>query len=94
MHYVYILRSIHHSKRLYIGCAQNIEKRLLEHNRGDGTYSKAYAPWELEAFMAFKNKQVAEAFERYLKSGSGHAFMKKRLLPNLTSAAAKPHRAS
>lgn len=84
MYSVYILRSINHPKRLYIGCAQNIEKRLAEHNRGDSTYSKAYAPWQLEAYMAFKDKQVAEEFERYLKSGSGHAFLKKRLLPRFS----------
>ena len=83
MHYVYILRSINHPKRLYIGCTQNIEKRLIQHSRGDSTYSKTYAPWELEAYMAFREKYLAEDFERYLKSGSGHAFLKKRLLPKL-----------
>ena len=81
MHFVYILRSLNNSKRLYVGCTQDIEKRLIEHNRGDGAYSKTYAPWELEAYVAFKDRQVAEEFERYLKSGSGHAFLKKRLLP-------------
>ena len=70
MHYVYILRSINHPKRLYIGCTQDIEKRLIEHNRGDGAYSKTYAPWGLEAYGAFKDQQVADDFERYLKSGS------------------------
>ena len=84
MHYVYILRSSNHPKRLYIGCTQDIEKRLLEHNRGDGAYSKTYAPWELEAYIAFKDKPLAEEFERYLKSGSGHAFLKKRFLPTLS----------
>ena len=83
MHDVYILRSINHPKRLYIGCTEDIHKRLAEHNHGDGAYSKACAPWELEAYVAFKNKQVAEGFERYLKSGSGHAFLKKRFLPKL-----------
>ena len=87
MHYVYILRSINRPKRLYIGCTQDIEKRLIEHNRGDGAYSKTYAPWELEAHIAFKDKQVAEDFERYLKSGSGHAFLKKRFLPQPASIA-------
>ena len=86
MHYVYILRSINHPKRLYIGCAQDIEKRLVQHNRGDSTYSKTYTPWEMEAYMAFKDKQVAEDLERYLKSGSGHAFLKKRLLPRSSHA--------
>ncbi|MBI4597773.1 MAG: GIY-YIG nuclease family protein [Candidatus Omnitrophica bacterium] len=85
MHYVYILRSINHPKRLYIGCTRDIEKRLVEHSRGDGTYSKTYASWELEAYTAFQDQQVAERFERYLKSGSGHAFLKKRLLPKLPS---------
>ena len=85
MHYVYILRSVPNPRRLYVGCTQHIEKRLIEHNRGDGAYSKVYAPWELEAYTAFKDKHVAEAFEHYLKSGSGHAFLKKRLLPKLPS---------
>ena len=81
---VYILRSIKKPKRLYIGCTQDLEKRLAEHNRGDSTYSKTYAPWELEAYMAFRDRQVADDFERYLKSGSGHAFLKKRLLPSFS----------
>ena len=85
MHYVYILRSIKHPRRLYIGCAGDIQRRLAEHNRGDGTYSRIYAPWELESYTAFKEKQLAEDFERYLKSGSGRAFMKKRFLPQLAS---------
>lgn len=83
MHYVYILRSINNPKRLYIGRTQDVEKRLIEHNRGDSAYSKTYAPWELEAYVAFKNRELAEDFERYLKSGSGHAFLKKRFLPKL-----------
>jgi len=29
--------------------------------------------------VAFLDERKAEAFERYLKSGSGHAFAKKRL---------------
>jgi hypothetical protein len=30
-------------------------------------------------YVAFSDEQKAEAFERYLKSGSGHAFATKRL---------------
>ena len=56
MHYVYILRSINHPQRLYIGCAGDVHKRLAGHNRGDGTYSKTYAPWELEAYTAFRDQ--------------------------------------
>ena len=94
MHYVYILRSLSHPKRLYIGCAQDVKKRMADHNRGDSTYSKTFAPWKLEAYIALGDRQVAENLEHYLKSGSGHAFLKKRLLPKLSLAAAKSHRES
>ncbi len=81
MHYVYVLRSRPYSFRLYIGLTQDVERKVQQHNRGDTPYTRTYSPWELEAYVAFKNRQVAEAFERYLKSGSGHAFLKKHLLP-------------
>jgi len=30
-------------------------------------------------YIAFSGREQAEAFEHYLKSGSGHAFARKRL---------------
>ena len=71
------------SDKLYIGLTANVERRITEHNRDERGYTKQYAPWELEVSIGFKDKKVAEDFERYLKSGSGHAFLKKRLLPKL-----------
>jgi putative endonuclease len=41
--------------------------------------SDGYAPWRLVTYVAFSDEQKAESFERYLKSGSGHAFARKRL---------------
>jgi hypothetical protein len=35
------------------------------------------APWELVVAVYFADRQKAEAFERYLKHGSGHAFAKR-----------------
>ena len=81
MHVVYILRSISHPDRLYIGLTTDLEKRLKSHNDDTSTYSKRYSPWELEASINLKDKKVTEDLERYLKTGSGSAFMKKRLLP-------------
>lgn len=37
-------------------------------------------PVELIFYCAFKNKYTAFDFEKYLKSGSGRAFMQKRLV--------------
>ena len=38
-----------------------------------------YRPWKLKGYIAFDTKEQALAFERYLKSGSGHAFRKRHL---------------
>ncbi|MFC1577341.1 GIY-YIG nuclease family protein, partial [Candidatus Omnitrophota bacterium] len=77
MHIVYILTSCKFPARYYIGMTNNLEKRLKEHNAGDSVYSKRFAPWQLETFITFKHKDRAEAFEKYLKSGSGFSFLKR-----------------
>ena len=81
MYVVYILRSVHQPDRLYIGLTTDVEKRLKSHNADTSTYSKRYSPWELEVSIDLKSKKTAEDLEKYLKTGSGFAFMKKRLLP-------------
>jgi putative endonuclease len=42
-------------------------------------HTSKYVPWKLVTYVAFSDKGKAETFERHLKSGSGHAFAKKRL---------------
>jgi hypothetical protein len=34
-------------------------------------------PWKLVTYVAFSDAKKAVALERYLKSGSGHAFARK-----------------
>lgn len=80
MYTVYILRSNKYPERLYIGSTTDIKRRLKEHNDGESLYSKRYGPWELETYIVFKNKTRAEEFEKYSKSGSGFAFLKKHLI--------------
>jgi putative endonuclease len=36
-------------------------------------------PWRVETYLGFSDEAKAVAFERYLKTGSGNAFSKKRL---------------
>ena len=83
MCYVYILVSLKDPIRFYIGITENLEARLRQHNRGESGYSKRYAPWRIETYTAFSNERLAASFETYLKSGSGHAFLKKRFLLRL-----------
>jgi len=79
---VYVLISVHNPERYYIGITSDVDRRLKEHNGAKGSkYSRHYAPWQIETYVVFKNKPLAVSFERYLKSGSGHAFLKRHLLP-------------
>ena len=80
MYYVYILKSQKSQKHYYIGLTSDIEKRVTGHNASDSLYSKRYAPWKIETYVFFRNKRTAAKFERYLKHGSGFAFLKKHLL--------------
>ena len=79
-HIVYILRSLKASDRIYIGYTTDLERRLREHNRGESEYSKRFAPWQVETYITFQDATRAKHFETYLKSGSGHAFLRKRLV--------------
>ena len=83
MFYVYIIRSIKYPSRLYIGYSTNVASRLDKHNNGDSSHTAKYRPWKLTFYCAFVNKYQALEFESYLKSGSGSAFMKKRLLSRI-----------
>ena len=78
MHYVYLLQSETAELQRYIGATSDLKRRLADHNAGRSPHTSKYLPWKLETYVAFSDKQKAEAFERYLKSGSGHAFARKR----------------
>jgi len=81
MYYVYILRSRKDRSRFYIGYTENLKRRLSEHsNSPKDTYVHRYSPWQLETHLVFTNKQKAKQFEAYLKSHSGRAFLKRRLM--------------
>jgi predicted GIY-YIG superfamily endonuclease len=78
MHYVYLIKSISNPDRIYIGNTVNLKQRLETHNSGGSIHTMPFRPWELIMFLGFKDKLKATAFEKYLKSGSGSAFAKKR----------------
>jgi putative endonuclease len=77
--YVYLLQSESAIGQRYVGVTADLKQRLAEHNAGKSVHTSKYVPWTLVTYVAFSDEQKAEAFERYLKSGSGHAFARKRL---------------
>ena len=79
MHYVYILKSQKDDSR-YIGVTADLKKRLHQHNDGRSAYSNTRRPYKIIWYAAFASKEKAYVFEKYLKSSSGYAFTKKRLI--------------
>ncbi len=78
MHFVYILKC--NDGNLYIGCTEDINERLKRHEAGQVPATADRLPMELEFYFAISNKYKAFEFEKYLKSGSGRAFIKKHLI--------------
>jgi putative endonuclease len=66
--------------KLYTGCSGNLSDRLSRHNRGSVPATKNRRPIRLAACFGFPNKYKAFEFEKYLKTGSGRAFLHKRIL--------------
>ena len=78
MHTVYILEC--RDKSHYVGSTSNLENRLVRHNRGEVHYTKSRLPVKFLTSINFPDRVKAYEFEKYLKSGSGRAFMNKRLV--------------
>ena len=73
--YVYVLKC--NDDKLYTGCTDNLKDRLERHSKGQVPATKNRLPVKLVSYFAFSNKYTAFNFEKYLKSGSGRAFLKK-----------------
>lgn len=78
-HYVYIIQSIADPKQVYTGLCTDVDARLAAHNAGQSPHTSKFNPWRLISSHFFVDQNVAAAFERYLKRGSGRAFAEKRL---------------
>ncbi len=63
-----------------MGCTNNLKDRINRHTKGQVDATKDRLPVELDFYIAFSNQYKAFEFEKYLKSGSGRAFIKKHLL--------------
>jgi putative endonuclease len=69
-----------HPDQEYVGASEDLKQRIADHNARKSAHTSKYSPWELIWYCGFPDKYRALAFEKYLKSHSGRAFAKKRLL--------------
>ncbi|MBI4991060.1 GIY-YIG nuclease family protein [Candidatus Gottesmanbacteria bacterium] len=79
MYYTYILFN-HITNRYYVGYSPDLRNRLKKHLSGKVKCTKSNLNYNLVWYCAFPTREQATDFEKYLKSGSGVAFMKKRFL--------------
>jgi predicted GIY-YIG superfamily endonuclease len=80
MYFVYKLQSDKFPNEFYVGYTTDIKKRLAAHNNGQVPHTSKFKPWKMIFYFAISNKDKALEFEKYLKSGSGRAFLKKHLI--------------
>ncbi|CAN5122673.1 hypothetical protein BH11PAT3_BH11PAT3_2850 [soil metagenome] len=74
MYYIYILKC---KDGYYVGCTNDLKDRLERHKKGQVEATSLRLPVDLEMYFAVRDKYKAFEFEKYLKSGSGRAFIKK-----------------
>jgi len=77
MFYAYILESIIVPGKYYRGHTDDLKRRLAEHNAGKCNHTSEHKPWTVKCYTAFETLSLAQKFERYLKTGSGHSFAKR-----------------
>lgn len=79
MFYTYILKSSVDNTK-YVGHTSDLKNRLKQHNQKQSKYTSTKTPYILIWYCAFKTKEKAIDFEKYLKSSSGYAFSNKRFI--------------
>ena len=76
MYYVYVISS-KTKNYIYVGLANNVERRLSEHNLGYNKTTKPYRPFKLVLTEKYKTRSEARLREKYLKSGIGNEVLRK-----------------
>ncbi len=79
MWYVYILRSAK-DDGFYVGSTGDLRRRMREHASGQSRSTRNRGQLELEAYIAVREESTARELEKYLKTGSGIATLRKRIL--------------
>jgi putative endonuclease len=69
----------HDSEHFYVGITDDLRARLAKPNAGEVPHASKHRPWQIKTYVAFTDEKQAFKFGKYLKSGSGRAFAKKRL---------------
>jgi len=84
MYYVYVLRS-RKDNQFYTGFAEDLKKRLDQHNKGYVEATRDRTPLDLIYYEACLSKYDAFKREKYLKTSYGKRYLKNRLKDSLAN---------
>jgi putative endonuclease len=73
--FVYVIKS-EKDGRLYKGMSEDVGLRLITHNNGKVSATKAFRPWRLVYSEMCRDSTHAREREKFLKSGIGRQFLK------------------
>jgi len=71
---VYVIWSKKLQKR-YVGSTSDLERRIVEHNKGQSKFTKSGVPWQLVCKEEFDTKTEALKREKFLKTGVGRKYL-------------------
>jgi len=80
MYYVVYILEDQATKTWYIGFTKNLKQRLKDHRSGHSPYTSKKKDWKLIYAEMYLSKMDALGREKFLKSGSGHKFVRKQLV--------------
>jgi putative endonuclease len=68
-------------RKHYYGYSSDMDARMLSHNILGKDWTAKYRPWVIIHTKVFQAKKEAMAYEKWLKSGAGRAFIKSLIHP-------------
>ena len=78
MFIVYVLRSLARNY-VYVGLTNNLVRRFDQHQSGKERTTKPYRPFKIVLTEEYRTRILAREREKYLKSGSGKEWLKKKI---------------
>ena len=78
-YFMYILNSVKNGK-FYVGCTNNIERRLSEHNNGYSKGSRFNAPFELLYKEEYTSLSEARKRERFIKKQKSRKYIESLIM--------------
>jgi len=74
-YFIYILKSLIRDIT-YVGCTNDLNRRLDEHNSGKSKFTSKYKPWQIIYSEETTSQKEALKLEKYYKSSAGRKKIK------------------